>query len=122
MTVGELLRAQLDEAMARERDQLGQPALEWDEREQQHIDAACRAADAVELLDQRIEAEQAGEHGGNGPLIVKYLAERRLQDDKVSEHLKYLHIEQFTPLKNPHRVAGGHARWADVQRGHRGTA
>lgn len=119
-TAGERLRAQLDAAMDRERAQLGQPALEWDEREQQHIDAACRAADAVELLEERIAAERSGEDRAS--IIVKCLAERRLQDDKCSEHLKYLQLDQFTPLKNPHRVAGGHARWDGVQRGRKGTA
>lgn len=119
-TAGERLRADLDAAMDRERAQLGQPALEWDEREAQHIAAACRAADAVELLDERIAAERAGEDRAS--ILVKCLAERRLQDDKVSEHLKYLQLEQFTPLKNPHRVAGGHARWDGVQRGRKGTA
>jgi hypothetical protein len=117
-----LLRAAVDEALARERDDLGQPTLEWDERERQHIDAACRAADAVELLGQRIAVEQAKGAEGNVSLIVKMMAERRLQDDKVSEHLKYLQLEQFAPMKNPHRVAGGHARWAGVQRGRKGTA
>lgn len=120
MTAGDLLRAALDAALDRERAQLGEPGLEWDERESQHIAAACRAADAVELLDEQIAAERAGE---NRPgVIVKCLAERRLQDDKTAEHLKYLQLEQFTPLKNPHRVAGGHARWAGVHRGRKGTA
>ncbi len=118
-TAGEHLRAQLDDALERERAQLGQPALEWDEREAQHIDAACRCADAVELLDKQIAAERAGEDRPS--ILVKCLAERRLQDDKTAEHLKYLQLDQFTPMKNPHRVAGGHARW-DGQRGRKGTA
>ncbi|SPM27180.1 hypothetical protein [Mycobacterium terramassiliense] len=117
---GERLRAQLDAAMERERAQLGQPALEWDEREQQHIDAACRAAGAVELLDERIAAERAAENRAS--ILVKCLAERRLQDARVSEHLGHLQLEQFAPLKNPHRVAGGRARWDGVQRGRKGTA
>jgi hypothetical protein len=119
MTAGQQLRADLDVALAREEQKLGKP-IRWDEREQHHIDAACRAADAVELLDQRIAAERAGED--RGTMIVKYLAERRLQDDKTAEHLKYLQLEQFAPLKSPQHVAAGQARWAGVPRGRKGTA
>ncbi|MGH3556435.1 hypothetical protein [Mycobacterium sp.] len=119
MTPGQQLRAALDAALAREGERLGQQ-LRWDEREQHHIDAACRAVDAVELLDRRIAAEQVGED--RGTMVVKYLAERRLQDDKVAEHLKWLQLEQFAPLKSPRHVAAGAARWAGVQRGRKGTA
>ncbi|OBH55473.1 hypothetical protein [Mycobacterium sp. E2479] len=119
MSAGQQLRAALDAALKRESKKLGQP-VRWDERERQHVDAACRAADAVELLDQRITAEQAGEQRGS--IIVKYLAERRLQDDKVSEHLRWLQLDEFAPLKSPQHVAAGQARWAGVQRGRKGTA
>jgi hypothetical protein len=119
MTAGKQLRADLEGALAREAQKLGKP-IRWDEREQHHIDAACRARDAVELLDARIAAEQSGED--RGTMIVKYLAERRLQDDKVSEHLKWLQLEQFAPLKSPQHAAAGAARWAGVQRGRKGTA
>jgi hypothetical protein len=119
MTAGEQLRVGLDAALAREGQRLGQK-LRWDEREGHRIDAACRAADAVELLDRRIAAEQVGED--RGTMVVKYLAERRLQDDKVGEHLKWLQLEQFAPLKSPQHVAAGQARWAGVQRGRKGSA
>jgi hypothetical protein len=119
MTAGEQLRADLDAALAREAQTLGKP-IRWDERELHHIAAACRARDAVELLDARILAEQSGED--RGTMIVKYLAERRLQDDKVSEHLKWLQLEQFAPAKSPQHVAAGAARWSGVQRGRKGTA
>lgn len=121
MTAGETLRAALDAALERERLASGAPSARWDEREQQHIDAACRAAAAVELLDQQIAAARAGEC--NGSLLVKFLAERRLQDDKVSEHLKWLQLEQFTPLKSPQHAAAANARWGQrPQRGRHGTA
>lgn len=121
MTAGETLRAAIDAALAREGEKLGQPGLCWDEREQQHVDAACRAADAVEMLDQQIAAERAGEDRGS--LIVKYLAERRLQDDKVSEHLKWIQLDEFAPLKSPQHVAAAQTRWGEQrQRGRRGTA
>jgi len=116
-TAGQRLRGALDAALTREGERLGQK-IRWDEREAQHIDAACRAADAVELLDRRIAAEQTGED--RGTMVIKYLAERRLQDDKVSEHLKWLLLEEFAPLKSPQHVAAGQARWA--QRGRKGTA
>lgn len=119
MTAGEQLGAALDAALGRESQKLGQP-VRWDEREQRHVDAACRAADAVEVLDELIAAELAGE--GRGSLVVKYLAERRLQDDKVSEHLKWLQLDEFAPLKSPQHVAAGQQRWAGAQRGWRGTA
>ena len=119
VSAGEELRSALDAALARESKKLGQQ-VRWDEREQQHVAAACRAADAVELLDQQIAAERAGE--GRGSMIVKYLAERRLQDDKTSEHLKWLALEEFAPLKSPQHVAAGQKRWVGVQRGRKGTA
>jgi hypothetical protein len=118
-SAGRQLRSALNSALARESQQLGK-LIRWDEREQQHIDAACRAADAVELLDQRIADEMAGER--RGTMIVKYLAERRLQDDKVGEHLKWIQLEQFAPLKSPQHAAAGAARWAGVQRGRKGMA
>lgn len=52
VTAGDQLRAAIAAALDRERHELGEPDFEFDEREQQHLDAACRAADAVELLDQ----------------------------------------------------------------------
>lgn len=121
MATGEELRAALDAALARESVKLGE-TIRWDEREQQHIDAACRAADAVELLSQRIAAAEQLPGDGAGTVIVKYLAERRLQDDKVSEHLKWLQLEEFAPLKSPQHVAAGQKRWEGVQRGRKGTA
>jgi hypothetical protein len=119
MTAGQELRAAIDAALAREGEQLGQK-LRFDEREQQHVDAACRAADAVELLDRQIADELSGDN--RGTMLVKYLAERRLQDDKVSEHLKWIQLEQFALLKSPQHVAAGAARWTGVQRGRKGTA
>jgi hypothetical protein len=118
VTAGEALRAAIDAALDRERVKLGKPALQFDEREEQHLDAACRAADAVELLDRQVAAEMAGENRGS--LIVKYLAERRLQDDKVSEHLKWIQLEEFAPLKSPQHAAAGQQRWAEKQRGRPG--
>jgi hypothetical protein len=120
VSAGVMLRAAINAALDRERIKLNKPRLQFDEREEQHLDAACRAADAVELLDRQIVAERAGE--GRGSLIVKYLAERRLQDDKVSEHLKYLQLEEFAPLKSPQHVAAGQSRWAGKQRGRPGVA
>jgi hypothetical protein len=120
VTAGQRLRAGIDAALGRERLTLGKPNLEFDEREGQHLDAACRAADAVELLDRRIAEELAGENRGS--MVVKYLSERRLQDDKVSEHLKWLQLEEFAPLKSPQHVAAGQNRWASVQRGRKGCA
>ena len=46
---GSDLRAALDAALARESQRVGQP-LRWDEREQQHVDAAVQAAAHVEAL------------------------------------------------------------------------
>ena len=74
----------------------------------------------MELLDRQVAAEMAGEN--HGSMIVKYLAERRLQDDKVSEHLKWLQLEEFAPLKSPQHVAAGQSRWAGKQLGRPGTA
>ncbi len=91
IAVADLAGGQWPEEARRERAKLGHPSLRWDERKQHHIDAACRAADAVELLDQRIAEERAGENRVS--LLVKCLAERRLQDDKTAEHLKWLQLE-----------------------------
>jgi hypothetical protein len=120
VTAGEQLRAAIAAAMDRERVKLGEPDFQLDEREQQHLDAACRAADAVELLDRQVAAEMAGEN--RGTMVVKYLAERRLQDDKVSEHLKWIQLEEFAPLKSPQHVAAGQARWPSPLRGRPGVA
>ena len=48
------LRAALDAALARESQRCGQP-LKWDEREAQHVDAAVRAAEHVDALQELLD-------------------------------------------------------------------
>ena len=71
---GSELRAALDAALARESQRCGQP-LRWDEREQQHVDAAVQAAKHVEALQQLLDEELGGER--RPTTVVKLTSEIR---------------------------------------------
>ncbi len=102
------LRAALDAALARESQRCGQP-LRWDEREQQHVDAAVRSAEHVEALQQLLDDELGGER--RPTTVVKLTSEIRLQQHAIAEHLGRIQLGDLAPLKSPQHQAASAARW-----------
>jgi hypothetical protein len=92
MLAGETLRKRLDAALAREARAQGRAALEWDEREQAHVNAATEAADSIDILSRRIDVAAADTSTSHGDL-VKLMAERRQQQSKLVELLRWLNLE-----------------------------
>ena len=58
--------------------------LRWDEREQQHVDAAVQAAEHMETLQQLLDEELGGEP--RPTTVVKLTSEIRLQQHAIGEH------------------------------------
>lgn len=117
-SAGQRLRADLDAALAREAEKVGRP-LRWDEREANHIAAACRAADHIGLLQARLDAETGGEDRAS--IVVKLAAEIRQQDRCIGEHLARLQLDEFAPPGKSHQHrAAALGRWG-AQRPKRGA-
>lgn len=105
---GPELRAAWDAALARESPRCGQP-LRWDEREQQHVDAAVQAAEHMETLQQLLDEELGGEP--RPTTVVKLTSEIQLQQHAIGEHLGRIQIGDLAPLKSPQHQAAAVARW-----------
>lgn len=118
-TAGNRLRNALDAALERESKSVGRQ-LRWDEREAAHIEAACRAADHVELLQARLAEEAAVDNRANS--IVRLTSEVRMQDRAVGEHLAYLQLAEFAPTpKSARHQAAVRVRWG-AERKQRGAS
>ena len=98
-TAGQRLRQRLDAALKRVADERNVELL-WDEREVEHLEAAQAAADAAELLDQRLTDEL------DAATVVRLLAERRIQLKAVADHVDRLGIWREIPKSERHRLAG----------------
>jgi AICAR transformylase/IMP cyclohydrolase PurH len=107
---GRRLRQSLDAALARESDRLGMP-LVFDAREQQHVDAAVRAADHVAKLQRLLNAELRGEKRAS--VAAKLMSEIRLQDLVVAEHVAKIGLSELTPAKSSQHQAAATARWGE---------
>lgn len=116
-SAGEQLRADLTDALARESATTGVD-LVFDEREQRAVDAACRCADHIELLERVIAGESAAEQL-NTSALSKAIAEVRQLDRSIMEHLARLDMgSQWAAgaAKNPHTQAMARARWGATPR------
>jgi hypothetical protein len=106
---GEELRARLDAALAREARAQGRTTLSWDERERAHVDAAVEAADAADILGRRIAVAADDPDTSHGDL-VKLMAERRQQQSKLVELLRWLKLEHaWSASTDPQRQSAGRA-------------
>lgn len=107
MTAGELLRSDMDAALACEAKASGK-RLKWTESEEHHLAAAARAVDRIELLQRQLAAETAGE---NRPtLVVKISAELRALDKAVGDHLSRVTVGTGRVRSEQHQRAV-RARW-----------
>ncbi|MGV0718546.1 hypothetical protein ABQE93_24380 [Mycolicibacterium sp. XJ662] len=119
MDSGDQLRAGLDAALQRESARIGQP-LRWDEREQEHIDAAAQAANHVEALQGLLDAELAGDR--RPTTVVKLMAEIRLQRQAISDHLSRLSVGDLAAAgKSQQHRAAAVARWGENRPRKRGA-
>lgn len=121
MLAGEQLRERLVAALAREARARGRTILAWDEREQAHVDAAVEAADAADILARRIAMaadDPATSHGD----LVKLMAERRQQQSKLVELLRWLKLEHaWSASIDPQKQSAGRAS-GQSRRGRPGVA
>jgi hypothetical protein len=107
MSAGADLKAALDAALAREAKAVGRSSLVFDEREQQHADAAIAAADAAELLESRVAVLAADPTSDPGTL-VRLMAEARQQRGKVVEMLRWLQLPvAWSATADPQRQTAG---------------
>lgn len=101
-SAGGRLMADLDAALAEASASLGKP-LSWDEHERHEIQAAARAANRREILQQQLDAEVADD---NRPeVVVKLSAEMRLLDKAITDHLGRVHIGPGAAKSQRHRRA-----------------
>lgn len=110
-TAGALLRLDMDAALQRASDALGQPPdqpLEWTEQEATALDAACTAADRSEVLHAAFELEMAGEKRPS--VLVKLSAELRALDRQVVDMLAKVNPGLGPGVSERHQRAS-RARW-----------
>lgn len=105
---GRRLRTALDSALKRESEKVGLP-LVFDAREQAHVDAAVRAADHVAKLQRLLNEELRGEKRVS--VAAKLMAEIRLQDLMVADHVGKVGLAELTPGKSVQHQAAAVARW-----------
>jgi len=103
-TAGVSLREQLDAALARvSEERHGDPdALDWDERELQHLAAAEAAADLAERLGEQL----LNDSELSTPDLIKLAAERRIQLKAITDHIGALTIWGEVPKSERHVKAG----------------
>jgi hypothetical protein len=107
MTAGEELRARWHAALAERSKEIGDE-LVWDLLEEQHLDAAARAADRGEVLQAQWDTELASE--GRPTVLVKLSAEMRAVSKAMLDHLGRVSLDD-EPAKSPQHQAAVNARW-----------
>lgn len=102
-SASQLLREQLDEALARvSEERHGDPdELDWDERELQHLAAAGAAADLAERVAKQLAAPDI-----STSLLLKLAAEHRIQMKAVTDHVGALTLWGEIPKSERHVKAG----------------
>ncbi|WP_147378884.1 hypothetical protein [Mycobacteroides abscessus] len=108
MTAGRRLRSDMDSLLARARSECGQPALQWDEREQDALTRACATADRAEILRELFDTEQSGDC--RATVLAKISAEVRALDRQVQDLLAKLNPGVGPAKSERHQRAAG-ARW-----------
>ncbi|MDN4520323.1 hypothetical protein [Mycolicibacterium austroafricanum] len=111
MTAGARLRLEMDAALQRASEALGQSAdqpLEWTEQERVALDAACAAADRAEVLEAAFEAEIGAE--GRPSVLVKLSAEVRALDRQAVDLLGKVNPGLGPGISERHQKAS-RARW-----------
>lgn len=107
ITPGRRLRADLDLALKRASQDLGQP-LEWSEQELATIDRACATADRAEVLRARFDEAQQSD--GSPADLVKLSAELRLLDTQVVDLVVRVNAGLGPAKSERHQRAAG-TRW-----------
>ncbi|MCV7245885.1 hypothetical protein H7J83_24715 [Mycobacterium mantenii] len=98
----------MSDALKRESEKAGLP-LVFDAREQAHVDAAVRAADHVAKLQRLLNEEMRGERRVS--VAAKLMAEIRLQDQVVADHVGKIGLPELAPTKSAQQQAAATARW-----------
>lgn len=108
-TAGRRLREEMDSALERARVELGEPGLQWDEREADALTRACGTAERAESLQAVFDAEQAGD--ASPAVLAKVSAELRALDRQVVDLLGRLNPGVGAAKSERHQRAAS-ARWA----------
>lgn len=107
-TAGRRLRTAMDAALQRTRIELGQPTLQFDERELDALNRACDTADRAEVLQQIFNAEQDDQ---NRPAVLaKVSAEIRALDRQVVDLVARVNLDVGPAKSERHQRAARH-RW-----------
>lgn len=109
MTAGRRLRMRLDDMLERAREELGEPGLQWDERELDAIERAAATADCSEELRALFDAEQDDQN--RAAVLCKISAEIRACDKAVSDLVARVNPGVGVAKSERHQRAAN-ARWA----------
>jgi hypothetical protein len=107
LTAGRRLRADMDAALQRAGDALGQ-RLEWDETEEMMLARAASAADRAEELRDAYAAELAGE--ARSTSLTRLSSEIRALDKQTVDLVRSVHIGVGVPKSSQHQRAA-QSRW-----------
>jgi hypothetical protein len=107
MTAGRRLRAEMDTALKRAADELGQ-SLEWDETEDMMLSRAASAADRAEELRAAYEEELAGQ--ARSTALTRLSAEIRALDKQAVDLVRSVHVGVGVPKSSQHQRAA-QSRW-----------
>jgi hypothetical protein len=108
LTAGRRLRADLDAMLDRARDELREPGLSWDEREQDIISRAAAAADRADDLRAAFDAELSGEN--RATVLCKLSAEVRACDRAVVDLVAKVNPDVGSAPSERH-VRAAKSRW-----------
>jgi hypothetical protein len=108
MTAGRRLRADLDALLERAREDLGEPNLNWDERELDVIARAAETADRADDLRAAFTAELAGDN--RAAVLCKISAEVRACDKSVVDLVAKVN-PGVGPASSERHVRAAKSRW-----------
>ncbi|ADT97179.1 hypothetical protein [Mycolicibacterium gilvum] len=110
LTAGRRLRQEMDAALKRAGEEIGQ-ALEWDEAEEMMLSRAAGCADRAEELQKAYAVELAGE--ARPTALTRLSAEIRALDKQSVDLVRSVHVGVGVPKSITHQKAA-RSRWDRV--------
>ncbi len=107
LTAGRRLRQEMDAALKRAGEAIGQ-TLEWDEAEELMLVRAAAAADRAEELQRTYDRELAGE--ARATMLTRLSAEMRALDKQTVDLVRSVHVGVGVPKSVNHQKAA-RSRW-----------
>lgn len=109
LTAGGRLKSAMNAALLRAREEMGQPSLEFDERERDILARAYDTADRAEALQEVFDSEQAGE--GRPAVLAKVSGEIRALDRQVVDLVARVNLD-VGPVKSERHQRAAQHRWS----------